>query len=165
MKILVLSDSHSSLRFMRRCLETIQPDVMFHLGDYYDDGQAMAEEFPGVTVYQVPGNCDKYRAPVGSREVLMPVVGGVRFYITHGHLHHVKMTLWSLLKDARAAGAEAALYGHTHEAYCHREGDGLWVMNPGSCGYSGGKAGIVEVSHGTIQAIRLIDESDLEEML
>ena len=109
MKILVLSDSHSSLRFMRRCMEKIQPDVMIHLGDYYDDGQAMAEEFPGVTVYQVPGNCDKYRAPVGSREVLMPVIGGVRFYLTHGHLHHVKMTLWSLLKDARAAGAEAAL--------------------------------------------------------
>ena len=150
---------------MRRCLEKIQPDVMIHLGDYYDDAQTMAEEFPAVTVYQVPGNCDKYRAPVGSREVLMPVVGGVRFYITHGHLHHVKMTLWSLLKDARAAGAEAALYGHTHEAYCHQEGDGLWVLNPGSSGYSGGKAGIVEVSHGAIQEIRLIDESDLEEML
>ena len=165
MKILVLSDSHSSLRFMRQCMEKIQPDVMIHLGDYYDDGQVMAEEFPGVTVYQVPGNCDKYRAPVGSCEVLIPMIGGVRFYLTHGHLHHVKVTLWSLLKDARAAGAEAALYGHTHEAYCHREGDGLWVMNPGSCGYSGGKAGIVEVSHGAIQKIRLVKESDLEEML
>ena len=66
---------------------------------------------------------------------------------------------------AEAAGAEAALYGHTHEAYCHREGDGLWVLNPGSCGYYGGKAGIVEVSHGAVQQVRLIDESDLEEML
>ena len=150
---------------MRRCLEKIQPDVMIHLGDYYDDAQTMAEEFPAVTVCQVPGNCDKYRAPIGSREVLTPVIGGVRFYLTHGHLHHVKMTLWSLLKDARAAGAEAALYGHTHEAYCHREVDGLWVLNPGSCGYYGGKAGIVEVSHGAIQEIRLIDESELEEML
>ncbi len=163
MKILVLSDSHSSLRFMRRCMEKIQPDVMIHLGDYYDDGQTIAEEFPGVTVYQVPGNCDKYRAPVGSCEILMPIIGGVRFYLTHGHLHHVKMTLWSLLRDARAAGAEAALYGHTHEAYCHREGDGLWVLNPGSCGYYGGKAGIIEVSHRAIQQIRLIDESDLDE--
>ena len=130
MKILVLSDSHSSLRFMRRCLEKIQPDVMIHLGDYYDDAQTMAEEFPAVMVYQVPGNCDKYRAPVGSREVLMPVIGGVRFYLTHGHLHHVKMTLWSLLKDARAAGAEAALYGHTHRA--NVEYTTPWLINPGA---------------------------------
>ena len=165
MKVLVLSDSHSGLSFMRLCIDRVKPDALIHLGDYYDDGQILAEEYPYIRMFQVPGNCDKYRAPVGSREALTPVIGGVRFYLTHGHLHHVKMTLWSLLKDARAAGAEAALYGHTHEAYCHREGDGLWVLNPGSCGYYGGKAGIVEVSHGAIQEIRLIDESELEEML
>ena len=165
MKILVFSDSHSAISFMRACMEAVKPDAVIHLGDHYDDGEVIKEEYPDSRMYQVPGNCDKYRAPVGSREVLMPVIGGVRFYLTHGHLHHVKMTLWSLLKDARAAGAEAALYGHTHEAYCHREGDGLWVLNPGSCGYYGGKAGIVEVSHGAVQQVRLIDESDLEEML
>lgn len=150
---------------MRRCLEKIQPDVMIHLGDYYDDAQTMAEEFPAVTVYQVPGNCDKYRAPIGAPEILIQGIGGVKFYLTHGHRHHVKMTRISLLRDARAVGAAVVLYGHTHEVDCHREEDGLWVINPGSCGYGGGKAGIMEVENGTIQAVYLIDEVSLTEML
>ena len=163
MKILVFSDSHASLRFMRLCMEKVKPQVMIHLGDYYDDGQTIAEEFPGVTVYQVPGNCDKYRAPMGAPEILVQTVGGVKLYLTHGHRHHVKMTRFSLLRDARAAGAAAALYGHTHEADCRRESDGLWVLNPGSCGYGGGKAGIMEVKDGAIESVNLIGETDLAE--
>ena len=164
MKILVLSDSHSSLRFMRRCMEKIQPDVMIHLGDYYDDGQTIAEEFPGVTVYQVPGNCDKYRAPVGSCEILMPIIGGVRFYLTHGHNHRVKTGIGALLADARRSNVSAVLYGHTHVADCHREEDGLWVMNPGSCGYGGGTAGIIETAGGKVQRMYIIDQTDLDAM-
>ena len=56
MKILVLSDSHSSLRFMFSCLEQIVPDVVIHLGDYFDDGAALREAFPGIRLYQVRGN-------------------------------------------------------------------------------------------------------------
>lgn len=53
MKILVLSDSHSALSFMRRCVESVKPDVMVHLGDYFDDATAIAEEYPQITLYQV----------------------------------------------------------------------------------------------------------------
>ena len=165
MKILVLSDSHASLRFMRQCCEKVKPQVMIHLGDYYDDGQTIAEEYTAITVYQVPGNCDKYRAPIGCPEILVQTVGGVKLYLTHGHRHHVKMTRFGLLRDARAAGVAAVLYGHTHEADCHQEEDGLWVLNPGSCGYGGGKAGILEVNHGVIEGVYLIDETKLEEKL
>ena len=164
MKILILSDSHASLRFMRQCCEKVKPQVMIHLGDYYDDGQPIAEEFPSITVYQVPGNCDKYRAPIGAPEILIQGIGGVKFYLTHGHRHHVKMTRISLLRDARAVGAAVVLYGHTHEVDCHREEDGLWVINPGSCGYGGGSAGIVEVDKGKIVSCRIIRQEDLEEM-
>lgn len=164
MKILVFSDSHASLRFMRLCMEKVKPQVMIHLGDYYDDGQTIAEEFPAVTVYQVPGNCDKYRAPIGAPEILAQQIGGAKLYLTHGHHHHVKMTRFSLVRDARATGAAAVLYGHTHEADCHREPDGLWVLNPGSCGYGGGKAGIMEVNDGAIETVYLIDELSLAEM-
>ena len=45
MKILVLSDSHSSLSYMRLCIEAVKPDIMIHLGDYYDDAEAIAEEY------------------------------------------------------------------------------------------------------------------------
>jgi hypothetical protein len=40
----------------------------------------------------------------------------------------------------------------------------LWVLNPGSCGYGGGKAGIMEVENGAIEAVYLIDEASLIEM-
>ena len=45
MKILVLSDSHSTLSFMRRCIESVKPDAIIHLGDHFDDGIAMKEEY------------------------------------------------------------------------------------------------------------------------
>ena len=150
---------------MRMCIEKVKPDVMIHLGDYYDDGQAMADENPSVTVYQVPGNCDRYRCPRFCQEILLQTIGGVKFYLTHGHRHNVKSGLWQLLLDARAAGVDAVLYGHTHAADCHREEDGLWVLNPGSCGYCGGKAGVILVENGNIQEVRVIDQTDLEEML
>ena len=38
MTILVFSDSHSSLSFMRRCVDSVKPDALIHLGDYYEDG-------------------------------------------------------------------------------------------------------------------------------
>ena len=61
MKILVLSDSHSALRFMYACMEAVNPDAVVHLGDYFDDGAALREDYPQVRFYQVPGNCDRYR--------------------------------------------------------------------------------------------------------
>ena len=48
MKILVFSDSHSSLRFMYRCVETCKADIIVHLGDHYDDAEALAEKYPHV---------------------------------------------------------------------------------------------------------------------
>ena len=163
MKILVLSDSHSSLRFMYRCVEACRPDAVVHLGDHYDDGEALKEKYPHLNIHQVAGNCDKYRCPISAREMLCYKVGGVMLYMTHGHNHHVKLGLGALLADARKYGAQAALYGHTHLADCHREEDGLWVLNPGSAGYGGNSAGIVETDGQAITACYLLTEKDLEE--
>lgn len=160
MKILVLSDSHSALRFMRECVESVKPDAIIHLGNYFDDGAVIHQEYPDVSFYQVPGNCDRFRCPPGQPEILIQPVLGVNLYITHGHRHGVKMGLGKLLKDARASGVEAVLYGHTHLADCHREPDGLWVLNPGSCGY-GGTAGLIQVENRTISSCVILKESDL----
>ena len=165
MKILVLSDSHSALSFMRSCIETVKPDRIIHLGDYYDDACAMAEEYPDIPMIQVPGNCDRYRCPPFVQEVLSEKIDGVYFYLTHGHRHMVKQRLDMLLLDARKSKAAAALYGHTHIADCHQEEDGLWVLNPGSCGYYGGSAGLVETVNGKIVNCRLIRQENLEELL
>ncbi len=164
MKILVLSDSHSAMSFMRRCVEAVKPDALIHLGDYLDDGRALAEEFPGIPFYQVPGNCDRYRCPPGQPEILVERVFGAELYMTHGHRHNVKLYLGALLRDARACHASAALYGHTHVADCHREEDGLWVLNPGSCGYYGGSAGLMEVENGRILRCRILQDADLADL-
>ena len=161
MKILVLSDSHSSLSFMRRCIDTVNPDTIIHLGDHFDDGEAMKEEYPAIPMYQVPGNCDRYRCIPGTAEILIPRIGGVDLYMTHGHKHRVKSYLGALLQDARKAKVSAVLYGHTHVPDCHREEDGLWVLNPGSCGYYGGSAGLLEIKDGRIVTCRLLEDKDL----
>lgn len=161
MKILVLSDSHSTMSFMRQCVKKVRPNAIVHLGDHYDDGEALHEEFPAIPFYQVPGNCDRYRCHPGVPEILILPVCGVLLYMTHGHKHSVKSYLGALLRDARASGAAAVLYGHTHTADCHREADGLWVLNPGSCGYFGGSAGVIEVRGDTISRCRLITDADL----
>ncbi len=160
MKILVLSDSHSGISFMRRCVLAVKPDGVVHLGDYYEDGSVLASENPGIPFYQVPGNCDRGR--ILSPEVLCISICGVRLYMTHGHLHQVKYDLGALLAQARASQADAVLYGHTHSADCHREADGLWVLNPGSCGSWGGSCGMIEIEKGKITACRILRQADLE---
>lgn len=163
MKILVLSDSHSGLSFMRYCIDKTRPDCVIHLGDYFDDGAAMAQEHPHIRFHQVPGNCDLFRSMGREPEVLCYDIGGARLYMTHGHRHMVKNTLGRLIADAQSSGAAAALYGHTHIADCHKEGD-LWVLNPGSCGGFGGSCGIVETDGEKITACYILKQADLEEL-
>lgn len=161
MKILVLSDSHSGLSFMRCCIEAVKPDAMIHLGDYFDDALAIGEEYPGIPLYKLPGNCDRYRCPPGQPEILIERVCGVDLYMTHGHKHRVKQYLGALLHDARASRVDAVLYGHTHVADCRQE-DGLWILNPGSCGYYGGTAGLIETNNNKIVSCRILRQENLE---
>lgn len=150
MKILVLSDSHSTIHYMRQFVDQTCPDVIIHLGDHYDDGQCLAECYPQIILHQVAGNCDRYRCPPSAREMLCYPLGGVMTYMTHGHNHHVKMGLGALLKDARTMQAGLVLFGHTHKAYCVQESDGLWVLNPGSAGAGAKTAGLVTIENGAV---------------
>ena len=163
MKILVLSDSHSSMRFMRACVEKINPQAMIHLGDYYDDAVTLGELYPHIPLHQVPGNCDRYRCPPWVQARLCYDVCGVRLFMTHGHKYNVKTNTAMLLAEARAMEAQAALYGHTHVAECYREESGMWVMNPGTAGYGGGSAGLIETRDNTIVSCRIITPEDLED--
>ncbi len=164
MKILVLSDSHAGRSFMRRCVEAVRPQAIVHLGDYYTDGEVLREEYPGCSFYQVPGNCDLHRGFIPDPEIRIEKVCGVLLYMTHGHRHHVKQTLSPLIRDARASGAQATLYGHTHAPDCHQEADGLWVLNPGTCGVYGGSAGLMEVEQGRLLSCRILEDRDLQAM-
>ena len=162
MKILVLSDSHASLGFMRRCIEATCPDAVIHLGDYYNDGQTMLEEFPQIPFHQVPGNCDMHRGWIPDPETRLIELGGVRILMTHGHRHGVKMSLHRLLADARASNVQAVLYGHTHIAHCAQE-DGLWILNPGAASW-GGSAGLITTKLGKIASCVLLRPEDVKDL-
>ena len=164
MKILVLSDSHSSLRLMRRGICILKPNAVVHLGDYYEDAEVIRDEFPHITFHMVGGNCDRYRGAGLQREMLCYSVCGIMLFMVHGHNHHVKSGLGSLLRDARSYGADAALYGHTHIADCHRDEDGLWVLNPGSCSSDSGSVGLIETDGIKIVACRIFRQAELEEL-
>ena len=163
MKILVLSDSHSAIRFMRQCVDVINPQAIIHLGDYYDDAQTLGELYPHIELHHVPGNCDRYRCPPWVHPTLCYNVCGARIYMTHGHKQNVKTNTYMMEAEARAMHAQAALYGHTHVADCRWTEDGMLVMNPGSAGYGGGSAGLLEVENGKILSARILLPDDLAE--
>ncbi len=165
MRILVLSDSHAGLSFMRRCVEKTQPDAVVHLGDYYADARVLMEEYPHIPVHAVPGNCDKYRLLQPEPEILCYDVCGVRLFMTHGHRHNVKLTRSLLIADGARNNAAAVLYGHTHIADCRCLPEGMWVLNPGAGGSFGGSAGIIETEQGKIRTCYLINAMNLEETI
>ncbi len=162
MKILVFSDSHGTLSLMRSSIDAVQPDAVIHLGDYFRDGQDMLEEYPQIPFCQVPGNCDMHYSGIMDPEIKLLELGGVRIFMTHGHRHGVKMTLHKLLADARAAGAQAVLYGHTHIAHCENL-DGMWILNPGAASW-GGSAGLITTQSGKIKSCVLIKAEDLKDL-
>ena len=162
MKILVFSDSHASLRFMRICIAKIKPDAIIHLGDLYEDAQTIALENPAIPVHMVAGNCDRCHAPLSARELLIYPVCGVKLFMTHGHRQYVKQSLYSLLADARATNVDAVLFGHTHQPLCRQQDDGLWVLNPGSCGGRDSTAGLIETCENAISACHILRQTDID---
>lgn len=147
---------------MKYAVDRVKPDAIIHLGDYFDDGVALSELYPYIQIHQVPGNCDKYRLWGIHPETLCYQVCGVKLFMTHGHNHHVKSSLYRLLQDAAASGAQAVLFGHTHAALCYQEDNGLWVLNPGPCGSYSGSVGLIQVVDNNIASCRTLRQEDLE---
>lgn len=161
MKILILSDSHSGLSFMRYCIGKVHPEHVIHLGDFYEDATVMAQEYPHIRFHQLPGNCDSLASRSAPGVMCYPI-GGVRFFMTHGHHHGVKSDISRLVAAAYEAGADAALFGHTHDPLCYRDAEGLLVMNPGTCRSYSGTVGIIEVADGKIIRWRIAGHEKLE---
>ncbi len=137
MKIIVFSDSHRELEGMRQVIAREKPDYVFHLGDHDSDAEQISREFPALPVAMVRGNCDGWS---DTPKTLCFVLGGLRFFLCHGHTYGVKGGYLRVSYAAREAGADVLLFGHTHERYyaCQELGGArrLHIMNPGACGYS-----------------------------
>lgn len=131
MKAAVFSDSHGQTVLMEETVRRIRPDVIIHLGDYDRDAAQLRQLFPEIPLYSVCGNCDLM--PLSpARETVQ--LGPVKAFLTHGHLYSVKFgSVDSLVYAAMEAGANIALFGHTHEPVYKQIG-GVHVINPGTAG-------------------------------
>lgn len=132
MKICVFSDSHGFADNMMNAVRLEKPDAVFFLGDGERDIAGLETAFPELTVYAVRGNCD-FRSNAAS--TMCCVLGGVTIYATHGHLSDVKYDprLELLTSQALEAGADVALFGHTHRQHIS-DSMGVTLINPGECG-------------------------------
>ena len=127
MKILIVSDSHGDRQALLNLKEKYEHEVdaMIHCGDselQHDD--PVLKNF----IY-VKGNCD-YDTHFSNESVRD--LGGYRFFITHGHLYNVRMTLQNLSYKAEEVGANIVLFGHTHYVGSELGDDKVLYVNPGS---------------------------------
>ena len=131
MKAAVFSDSHGETSLMMEAVRRTRPDVIIHLGDHDRDAVELRHAFPDIPLCSVCGNCDLMPlAP--ARDTVQ--LGPVKAFITHGHLYSVKFgRVDSLVYAAMEAGANIALFGHTHEPMNEQIG-GVHIINPGTAG-------------------------------
>ncbi len=137
-KALIFSDSHGNPRPMLKAwaLHKNDTDALFFLGDGYKDLPALCLP-PELPLYQVKGNNDFFsKAPL--RQVVE--FDSHKILLTHGDHYYVKSTTAHLEAAALAAGAEVALFGHTHFPYLQylnedlTQAAPLYLFNPGSIG-------------------------------
>lgn len=128
MKILVVSDSHGSLKEIDAAVSAESPDMLLHLGDYAADFNRLANSYRHLQLKNVSGNCD--RSFITDTKRIFNV-GEKRIFMTHGHLYRVKQGLEALYFAALEANADIVLFGHTHTPFLYRR-DGVLFINPGS---------------------------------
>ena len=159
MRILVISDSHKRGDLVEKIIQR-EPDAkeIFFLGDITPDIEDFVYLYTDRKFHIVSGNCDFMSS---YRSTDTATVGTTRIFYTHGHTLGVKYGIERLKNTAIDNNCTIALYGHTHQADCHREEDGLWVLNPGSCGYFGGSAGLILADNGKIWRCLILKEEDL----
>ena len=132
MLLLVFSDTHGVTNLMHDAIARHRPDAVVHLGDCYRDCAELERRFPNTQLFAVAGNCDFAAA---APDTLSFRLGGVGFFATHGHRYRVKLepSCDALCNAASLAGADVALFGHTHIPDLRRERQ-LLLLNPGSSG-------------------------------
>lgn len=148
MRILVISDSHGSLRNIEKAIEA-QPDAknIIFLGDGASEIEEASYIYDDRIFHIVRGNCDFLSSESSSKTV---TINGTKIFFTHGQYMR---DVGNLVKAAKQENAKIALCGHTHIAYTNYI-DGVYVMNPGSItmprDLSRGSYGVIDIVDGGI---------------
>lgn len=128
MRILVLSDAHGNINYIKRAIEN-EPTAnkVFYLGDGSSDALRLKENYPDKEFIIIKGNND-----VGAfLEAYTGFVKGVKTLAVHGHRQYVKYNLDRLYFMALENEAKLVLYGHTHTADTTYQ-NGIYFLNPGA---------------------------------
>ena len=132
MKILIFSDTHRRTQTMADILARSRRsvDLVLHLGDCYTDLAEIRDDFPEIAFLGVRGNCDLFANADFPDENAVSFEGH-RLFFTHGHRYDIKRSDVQLLYAAKKAGADIALFGHTHVGTLYTK-EGITLFNPGS---------------------------------
>ncbi|MEG0180960.1 MAG: phosphodiesterase [Peptostreptococcaceae bacterium] len=145
MKIGVMSDTHGSLVYLEKALDTLSEcDILLHAGDvlYHGPRNDLPEGYnPKEVISKINeldniliarGNCD---ADVDQMVINHPIqgpyvlsqFGETRILINHGYVDSKEETI----KKAKSMGADILILGHTHVKELYID-ENLIVINPGS---------------------------------
>lgn len=155
MKILVLSDTHGNLSRVYSLMNSVHTmlDAVIHCGDCVEDVYTLKNKYPDMRFYFVKGNCD-YGSSEPEEETF--VLGGKRFFITHGDSYSVNWSTDRLCYRGAELRADICIFGHTHIPVIENY-RGMYVMNPGSIshprGSRGSTYGIVKIEDGLLTPV------------
>jgi len=123
--MLIVSDSHGLTTELTDILKRHEDvDIALHCGD-----SELPIDSPYLKGYSVvKGNCD-FQARFLDENIFE--IGGLKIFMTHGHLLDVKRTLMTLQYAAMERGADIVCFGHSHIAYAEKIKKQLF-LNPGS---------------------------------
>ena len=141
MKILIVSDTHRRDGNLQTVIEKTAPfDMLIHLGDAEGSEDRIEtwcrEQNENCQVHMILGNNDFFSNLDREKDIM---IGNYRALLTHGHYYSVSLGPERLIKEARAAGYDIAMFGHTHRPFLEvnrKPGEkDLIVLNPGSLSY------------------------------
>ncbi|MBR5224913.1 MAG: metallophosphoesterase [Clostridia bacterium] len=151
----VFSDSHGDQKALYDLMEKMgYLDAVCFLGDVSKDAMFLSDLCSGMpqqpAFYGVRGNNDLASMLPDS---MIADLGGVRAYLTHGHLCAGPL---ALAYRALENECSVALFGHTHIPFYSYE-QGVLLLNPGSAGnYCRGgaaRASVLEITGGKFRVI------------
>jgi len=129
MKIVVVSDTHGNNKeVIEKISEMERPDLLFHLGDYIEDGIKICTAL-GIDTIMVKGNGDRGNRIYNEDELIE--ISGRKIFLTHGHRYDVRYGITNLYYKALELNVDMVLFGHTHVPI-NIEENGIIFMNPGS---------------------------------
>ncbi len=145
MKIIVVSDTHKNFEAYNDVVNRNPADYYIHLGDGVNEFADVAKSNPDKNFIFVKGEDDFCKA--STKQLLR--IGKCRLFCAHGNEQNVTGGLDTIISEAKKAGCNILLYGHTH-LYRAEKIDGIYVMNPGCLGSPRGKSalsyGVLEIS-------------------